>query len=36
MDLGELTKASPVLAPEFVVSKLCKIGEEPVGLDLLS
>lgn len=36
VDLGEVTKASPVLAYELVVSKPYKTGEEGVGLDLLS
>lgn len=31
VDLGEVTKASPVLTPEFVVSKLYKIGGEWTG-----
>lgn len=31
VDLGEVTKASPVLTPEFVVSKRYKSGEEWSG-----
>lgn len=35
VDLGEVTKTSPMLVPEFVVFKLYKIGEERVDLDLV-
>lgn len=31
VDLGEVTKASPMLTPEYVVSKLYKLGGEWSG-----